>query len=112
MRKTKKKAYITEREVFAGRTYKDFKALGLSSFVEMDTVISAGDCLKCILTFYFRDDKLFLAYLLNRCTKGAVRAVFDRIEQRLGTMTFSIIFETILTDYAEEKTMPKFFCSA
>ena len=68
----------------------------------MDTVKSSRDSKKCILTFYFRDEKLFLAYLLNRCTKGAVRAVFDRLEKRLGTVTFSILFETILTDRGGE----------
>lgn len=68
----------------------------------MDTVKSSRDSKKCILTFYFRDEKLFLAYLLNRCTKGSVRAVFDRLEKRLGTVTFSILFETILTDRGGE----------
>ena len=64
----------------------------------MDTVKSSRDSTKCILTFFFRDEKLFLTFLLNRCTKGAVRAVFDRLEERLGTETFRIIFETLLTD--------------
>ena len=59
------------------------------------------------MTFYFRDEKLLLAYLLNRCTKGAVRAVFDRLEERLGTITFSILFETVLTDRSEEFGDPK-----
>jgi IS30 family transposase len=102
LRKSEKKSYITERKVFIGRSYKDFKALGLSGFVEMDTVISAGDCLKCILTFYFTDTGLFLAFLLNRCTQGAVRAVFDRLEGTLGTYEFLSLFENILTDRGSE----------
>ena len=93
---------ITDREVFNGRLYSDFLQLPPSHIVEMDTVKSSRDSKKCILTFYFRDEKLFLAYLLNRCTKGAVRAVFDRLENRLGSLTFSIIFETILTDRGGE----------
>ena len=44
---------------------------------------------------------------INRCTKGAVRAVFDRPEARLGTITFSILFETVLTDRGEEFGDPK-----
>ena len=102
VRKTRKKAYITEREVFIGRSYKDFKALGLSDFVEMDTVISSGDCLKSILTFYFTDTGLFLAFLLNRCTKAAVRTVFDRLEQFMGTYEFLSLFEYVLTDRGAE----------
>lgn len=96
------KTQITDREVFVGRLYSDFLQLPPAHIVEMDTVKSSKESKKCILTFYFRDEKLFLAYLLNRCTQGAVRAVFDRIEDRLGSMTFNIIFETILTDRGGE----------
>ena len=96
------KTQITDRQVFSGRLYSDFQKLPPTHVVEMDTVKSSRDSKKCILTFYFRDEKLFPAYLLNRCTKGAVRAVFDRLEKRLGTVTFSILFETILTDRGGE----------
>ena len=96
------KTQITNREVFIGRLYSDFLQLPPTHIVEMDTVKSSRDSKKCILTFYFRDEKLFLAYLLNRCTKGAVRAVFDRLEDRLGTTTFNVIFETVLTDRGVE----------
>lgn len=96
------KTQITDRQVFSGRLYSDFRQLLPIHVVEMDTVKSSRDSKKCILAFYFRDKKLFLAYLLNRCTKDAVRAVFDRLEARLGTVTFHILFETILTDRGGE----------
>jgi len=96
------KSQTTDRQVFSGRLYSDFQQLPPTHVVEMDTVKSSRDSKKCILTFYFRDEKLFLAYLLNRCTKGAVRAVFDRLEARLGTETFRILFETLLTDRGGE----------
>lgn len=96
------KTQITDREVFNGRLYSDFQQLPPTHIVEMDTVKSSRDSKKCILTFYFRDEKLFLGFLLNRCTKGAVRAVFDRLEARLGTIDFNILFETILTDRGGE----------
>jgi len=96
------KTQITDREVFNGRLYSDFLQLSPTHVVEMDTVKSSRDSKKCLLTFYFRDEKLFLAFLLNRCTKGAVRAVFDRLETRLGSGTFRILFETILTDRGSE----------
>ncbi|MDY3909303.1 MAG: IS30 family transposase, partial [Eubacterium sp.] len=101
------KSQITDREVFHGQLYSDFQQLPPTHVVEMDTVKSSRDSKKCILTFYFRDEKLLLAYLLNRCTKGAVRAVFDRLEARLGTITFSILFETVLTDRGGEFGDPK-----
>ncbi len=99
-----RKKTIKDREVFVGRTYKDFRALGLdtSRFVEMDTVISAKGSLKCLLTFCFPDTELFLAFLLQRCTEGAVRAVFDRLQKELDDYDFVTLFHTILTDRGAE----------
>ena len=99
-----KKKTITDRTVFKNRSYADFKQLGISSadFVEMDTVISASGSNKCILTFCFPDTGLFLAYLLNRCTQGAVKEVFDRLEKKLGTYDFLRLFNTVLTDRGAE----------
>lgn len=76
------KTQIANREIFHGRSYEDFLKLGLNAFVEMDTVHSCRDSQKNLLTFFFTEEKLFLAYLLNRCTKGAVKAVFDCLERR------------------------------
>ena len=50
----------------------------------------------------FTKEKLFLAFLLNRCSKGAVRSVFDRLEKRMGTYDFISVFEYILTDRGSE----------
>ncbi len=96
---------IKDRTVFIGRTYTDFKTSHSDEldFVEMDTVKSARGSNKCILTFYFPETELFLAYLLNRCTPGAVRAVFDRLQSRLGSaFDFSCLFPVILTDRGVE----------
>ena len=51
---------------------------------------------------FFTKEKLFLAFLMNRCTKGAVRLVFDRLEKRMGTYEFVSVFEYILTDRGSE----------
>lgn len=72
----------------------------------MDTVHSSKDSQKVLLTFYFRKQKLFLAFLMNRCTKGSVRSVFDRLEQRLDTYSFLRLFEYILTDRGSEFSDP------
>jgi len=39
---------------------------------------------------------------MNRCTQGAVRLIFDRLEKRLGTYEFLSTFEHILTDRGTE----------
>lgn len=96
------KTQITNRTVFEKRLFSDFSELQLSSFVEMDTVHSSRESNKTLLTFFFTKEKLFLAFLLNRCTKGAVRLIFDRLEKRMGTYEFLSVFEYILTDRGSE----------
>jgi len=104
-RKTRR-TYITDRSVFKNRTYDDFVAHKCKRVVEMDTVLSARESKKTILTFFLKEEKLFLAFLINRCTKGEVIQVFDRLEKRLGTYDFLTIFETILTDRGSEFADP------
>jgi len=98
------KTQITNREVFSGRMYSDFLLLDpdyMERAAEMDTVHSSRDSKKVLLTFYLRKEKLFLAFLMNRCTTGAVRIVFDRLKNRLDT-DFHLLFHTILTDRGME----------
>lgn len=96
------KTQIKNRTVFVNRTYQDFQALALPFFTEMDTVHSSRDSKKTLLTFFFTREKLLLAFLMNRCTEGAVRSVFNRLEKRLGTCTFLSVFEYLLTDRGTE----------
>lgn len=93
---------ICDRAVFSGRTYQDFQDLKPERVVEMDTVISAGTSRKVLLTFYFRKEKLFLAFLLNRKTSAEVRRVFNRLVTWLDTSPFLSLFETVLTDRGTE----------
>lgn len=91
-----------DREDFIGRTHADFQALSPSRFCEMDTVLSARGSDKCILTFYLPETELLIARILNRRTKGAVRAAFDRMEPALGTYDFLTVFGICLTDRGSE----------
>lgn len=96
---------IKNREVFIGRTYTDFQNSHSNEldFVEMDTVKSARGSDKCILTFYFPETELFYAHLLYRCTPGAVKAVFNKIQENLGdAYDFACLFPVILTDRGGE----------
>ena len=96
------KTKITNRTVFMNRTYHDFQTLQLPFFAEMDTVHSSKESKKTLLTFFFTKKKLFLAFLMSRCTQGAVRLVFDRLEKRVGTYEFASVFEYLLTDQDSE----------
>lgn len=103
------KTQITDRSVFANRTYADFLMVDpdrMERTAEMDTVHSSRESKKVLLTFYLRKEKLFLAFLMNRCTSGAVRAVFDRLKARLDT-DFHLLFHTILTDRGAEFGNPE-----
>lgn len=100
------KTQIRDCAVFNGRMYSDFQALGLSHFAEMDTVHSSHDSKKVILTLFLTGEKLFLAFIMNRCTPGAVKRVFDRLESQLGTFDFLTLFGTILTDRGSEFADP------
>lgn len=96
------KTQIINRTVFINRTFQDFQGLLLPYFAEMDTVHSSKDSKKTLLTFFFTREKLFLAFLMSRCTEGAVRLVFDRLEKRMGTYEFISVFEYLLTDRGSE----------
>lgn len=96
------KSQIKDRSVFVGRMFSDFQALRLDHFAEMDTVHSSQDSKRVILTFFLTREKLFLAFIMNRCTKGAVKLVFNKLERQLGIHHFLTLFSTILTDRGSE----------
>lgn len=69
----------------------------------MDTVLSARGSDKCILTLYFPHMELLIGRLMHRCTQGAVKAEFDKIQNALGNaFEFSCVFPVILTDRGSE----------
>ena len=39
---------------------------------------------------------------MNRCTKGAVRLIFNKLERQLGIYDFLTLFSTVLTDRGAE----------
>ena len=57
---------------------------------------------KGILSFFLTREKLFLAFIMNRCTKGTVKLVFNKLERQLGIYDFLTLFNTILTDRGSE----------
>ena len=88
----------------SGLTVKQWceQKLELDHFAEMDTVHSSQESKRVILTFFLTREKLFLAFIMNRCTKGAVKLIFDKLERQLGTYDFLTLFSTILTDRGAE----------
>ncbi len=91
---------IKDRTIFQGRIYKDFQELVIQHFAEMDTVHSSlmiqrsHTDIFCFLT----KEKLFLTFIMNIYTKGAVKLIFDKLERQLGTYYFQTLFNIVLTD--------------
>lgn len=97
------------REIFIGRTYKDFKDTHADEleFWEMDTVLSAKGSSKCILTLYFPEIELLWAHIMDRCSPGAVKAVFRHLQEALGNADeFAFLIPVILTDRGQEFGKP------
>lgn len=96
--------------IFERRTYKDFQNL-LQTFpdsnvVEMDTVVACEGSKKVFLTLYLRNCKCLLIFLLPDKTTKSVKAVFDKLERKLGTFQFQLLFPVILTDRGAEFSDP------
>ena len=100
---------ILDPEIFIGRTYKNFKETHADEldFWEMDTVLSTKGSLKCILTLYFPPIELLWAHVMDRCSPGAVKAVFQHLQSVLGDADeFAFLMPIILTDRGQEFKKP------
>ncbi len=99
-----------DKAIYEGRTYKDFQSF-LKEFpdtrvTEMDTVLGCEGSRKVLLTFHFASCSFMMAYLLDSKEACQVKAVFDSIEQAIGTFSFSTAFSLILTDRGGEFQKP------
>ena len=77
-----------------------------ANIVEMDTVIGKFEDKKCILTFYFRNSKLMLMFLINKYKTSEVKRIFNYLRKELGTTKYKELFEIILTDNGWEFSKP------
>ena len=75
---------------------------------EMDTVYGKKEESKCILTFLLRKNDFFLGFVLENRKAETVVKKLNEIEATIGKARFMTHFNILLTDYAEEKTIPKF----
>ena len=99
-----------DKAIYEGRTYKDLQAF-LKDFpdtriVEMDTVLGSEGSHKVLLTLHFDCCNFMMAYLLDNKAARYVKAVFDSIEQAVGTFSFSSTFSLVLTDRGSEFQKP------
>ena len=111
VKKEKVKTITRDNIVRKGRKYEDFKEyIKLNkdaNIVEMDTVIGKFEDKKCILTLYFRKEKLMLMFLINKYKPSQVTKIFKIIKKEIGEDNFKNIFEVILTDNGWEFSKPE-----
>jgi IS30 family transposase len=108
-RSTKPKI-IKDTGIYQGRTYADFCSLieeyPDTNVVEMDTVHGCKGSKKVLLTFFFRNCSLLLAFLINDLKPASVNKVFDELEKKMTTIGFLSTFPVILTDRGFEFSNP------
>jgi len=108
----KKKPKVADRGAThrIDRTYEDFNSFmekhSEKHVVEMDTVHGTKGS-KSLLTLFFRNSSLMLAFLLDACTGDAVKQVFDQFYEGLGKDVFQKTFPVILTDNGSEFKAPE-----
>ena len=97
--------------MYESRTYKDYQNYIIeypdTKVVEMDTVIGQKESGKTLLTLHFGSCSLMMAYLMDSKEARHVKAVFDYIEQSIGTYEFSNTLPLILTDRGGEFRNPE-----
>ena len=93
-----------------GRTFNDFVKFIEDNLntpvVEMDTVHGTRSG-KVLVTFLFRNCSLMLAFIINNCSKIAVKEVIDTLYDVLGHEVFNQCFPVILTDNGSEFKKPE-----
>ncbi len=108
---TRKKT--NDNGIKVGRFYRDFQDYmehnPMASVVEMDTVIGTqgGKGGKCFLTLLFRAFNLMIIRILPYKKAEYVTQTFEILKTLLGDITFSRLFEVILTDNGTEFSDPE-----
>ena len=109
-KRRKKKTVHIDKLCHVGRTYEDFRKFMEAnpdlSVVEMDSVEGTRDSLKVLLTLFFRNCSLMLAFLRDANTARSVTDIFNALDEKLGRELFMKMFPVILTDRGSEFTDP------
>lgn len=104
-----KKPVRVDKQCHTGRTYEDLEAYIAANpdipIVEMDSVEGRKGG-KVLLTIYFRNCSLMLAFIRDMNTARSVTEVFEQLYELLGHDVFSNLFQVILTDRGSEFTNP------
>lgn len=97
--RSRMKPVRVDKQCHAGRTYEDFETYLAANpdipVVEMDSVEGRKGG-KVLLTIYFRNSILMLAFIRDVNTAKSVSEIFDLLYERLGHDNFTKLFQVIL----------------
>lgn len=109
-RRVRKKTIRLDKGCHKGRTYQDFLQYVEEHpdlpIVEMDSVEGTKNSGKVLLTIFFRNCSVMLAFLRNANTARSVADVINCLYERLGHELYCEMFPIILTDRGSEFTNP------
>ena len=98
-----------DRHCYEGRTYKDFMRFIADNpdvpVIQMDSVIGNKSG-KVLLTLFFQNSNLLLAFLRDHNTARSVLDVFNDLYAMFGRETYCRLFPVILTDRGSEFSNP------
>lgn len=107
--RSRKKPVRVDKQCHVGRTYEEFETYVAVNpnvpIVEMDSVEGRKGG-KVLLTIYFRNCSLMLAFIRDTNTARTVTEIFDYMYEVLGYETFTDLFQCVLTDRGSEFTNP------
>lgn len=105
----KKPSVRVDKQCHLGRTYEDFLEYTVDNpdipVVEIDSVEGRKGG-KVLLTVFFRNSNLMLAFLRDQNTARSVTEVFEWLYEVLGHEQYCRLFSIILTDRGSEFTDP------
>lgn len=105
----KKPSVRVDKQCHLGRTYEDFLEYTAANpdtpVVEIDSVEGRKGG-KVLLTVFFRNSNLMLAFLRDRNTARSITEVFEWLYNVLGHEQYCRLFPVILTDRGSEFTDP------
>ena len=105
----KKKTVRIDKQCHLGRTYDDYleymEANPDTAVVQMDSVEGKKGG-KVLLTIFFSNSELMLAFIRDHNTARSVTEIFNSLDTILGRDIFQALFPVILTDRGSEFTDP------
>ena len=105
----KKPSVRVDKQCHLGRTYEDFLEYTAANpdtpVVEIDSVEGRKGG-KVLMTVFFRNSNLMLAFLRDRNSARSVTEVFEWLYETLGHEQYCRLFPIILTDRGSEFTDP------